>query len=136
MHALSSNTTTALEAPFLFSDAPAPEDPYGVSKWEAEQALWAVAAVRALAPGFQVWNLGTGQGVSVFEMIRAFEAASGRSVPFDVVARRPGDIAVCYADATQAEQDLGWRALRGLPEMMADAWRWQHQNPNGYQTPP
>lgn len=91
-----------------------------------------VAALRALAPGLQVWNLGTGQGVSVLEMIRAFEAASGRKVPYVVVNRRPGDIAICYADATKAQAELGWCAQRALPEMMASAWRWQHQNPNGY----
>ncbi|MGL5365345.1 MAG: UDP-glucose 4-epimerase GalE, partial [Plesiomonas shigelloides] len=58
--------------------------------------------------------------------------ASGRAVPYQVVARRPGDIAVCYAEPDLAAQELGWRAERGLPEMMADTWRWQSQNPNGY----
>lgn len=82
--------------------------------------------------GVFTFNLGTGQGYSVLEMVKAFEQASGRAVPYQVVARRPGDIAVCYAEPDLAAQELGWRAERGLPEMMADTWRWQIQNPNGY----
>lgn len=82
--------------------------------------------------GVFTFNLGTGQGYSVLEMVKAFEQASGRAVPYQVVARRPGDIAVCYAEPDLAGQELGWRAERGLPEMMADTWRWQSQNPNGY----
>ena len=82
--------------------------------------------------GAHVWNLGTGQGYSVLEMIRAFEAVSGQSVPFRIDARRPGDIATCYADPTKAEHELGWKAKRGLDEMMRDAWRWQSINPDGY----
>lgn len=97
-------------------------------------ALGHLAALNQLPQrlGFTAVNLGTGNGYSVLEMVQAFEAASGRSVPYQIVARRPGDIAVCYADPSSAEQILGWRATRGLAEMMADAWRWQHQNPNGY----
>lgn len=97
-------------------------------------ALGHLAALNQLPQrsGFTAVNLGTGNGYSVLEMVQAFEAASGRSVPYQIVARRPGDIAVCYADPSSAEQILGWRATRGLTEMMADAWRWQHQNPNGY----
>ncbi|MGL5237716.1 MAG: UDP-glucose 4-epimerase GalE [Plesiomonas shigelloides] len=82
--------------------------------------------------GVFTFNLGTGRGYSVLEMVKAFEQASGRAVPYQVVARRPGDIAVCYAEPDLAAQELGWRAERGLPEMMADTWRWQSQNPNGY----
>lgn len=82
--------------------------------------------------GVFTFNLGTGQGYSVLEMVKAFEQASGRAVPYQVVARRPGDIAVCYAEPDLAAQELGWRAELGLPEMMADTWRWQSQNPNGY----
>lgn len=94
-----------------------------------------VAALNYLAQspaGCFTWNLGTGQGYSVLEMIKAFEAASGCSIPFDVVARRPGDIATCYACPAQAESDLNWRATRGLAAMMADTWRWQKGNPEGY----
>lgn len=82
--------------------------------------------------GVFTFNLGTGQGYSVLEMVKAFEQASGCPVPYQIVARRPGDIAVCYAEPDLAAQELGWRAERGLPEMMADTWRWQSQNPNGY----
>lgn len=78
-------------------------------------------------------NLGTGQGYSVLEMIRAFEQASGKSVPYQIVGRRPGDIATCYADPAMASRVLDWRAKRGLAEMCADHWRWQSMNPNGYQ---
>jgi UDP-glucose 4-epimerase len=77
-------------------------------------------------------NLGTGQGYSVLEMVRAFEKASGRPVPYQVIGRRPGDIAVCYADPTRAKEVLGWRARKGLDEMCADHWRWQSSNPNGF----
>ncbi len=82
--------------------------------------------------GAHVWNLGTGQGYSVLEMVRAFEAASGRPIPYRLAPRRPGDIATCYSDPTKAERELGWKAQRGLAEMMRDAWRWQQMNPGGY----
>jgi len=75
--------------------------------------------------GLHVYNLGTGQGYSVLEIVRAFEQASGRTVPYQITARRPGDIASCYANAEKALQELGWKAERGLEEMCADAWRWQ-----------
>ncbi len=65
-------------------------------------------------------------------MIRAFEAASGKPVPYRIATRRPGDIATCYADPAKAERELGWKAQRGLDEMMRDAWRWQSMNPDGY----
>jgi UDP-glucose 4-epimerase len=82
--------------------------------------------------GAHVWNLGTGQGYSVLDMVRAFEDASGKPVPYRIAPRRPGDIATCYANPTKAARELGWKAERGLPEMMHDAWRWQQMNPNGY----
>ncbi|HWV62808.1 MAG TPA: UDP-glucose 4-epimerase GalE [Oxalicibacterium sp.] len=75
--------------------------------------------------GVQTYNLGTGCGSSVLQMIQAFEHASGRSIPYQVVARRPGDIAVCYADPSRAERELGWRAQRNIAQMCEDAWRWQ-----------
>lgn len=83
-------------------------------------------------PGCVAYNLGTGKGYSVLEMVRAFEKASGKPVPYKVVARRPGDVAQCYADPAFAERELGWRAEKGLEEMMVDAWRWQSGNPEGY----
>ena len=77
-------------------------------------------------------NLGTGRGYSVLETVRAFEQATGRKVPLEIVARRPGDIASCYADASLAARALGWRAKLGLEDMCRDAWRWQAANPDGY----
>jgi UDP-glucose 4-epimerase len=79
-----------------------------------------------------VWNLGTGQGYSVLEMVRAFEVATGKPVPYRMAPRRLGDIATCYADPTKAELELGWKARRGLEEMMRDTWRWLSMNPNGF----
>ncbi len=77
-------------------------------------------------------NLGTGTGYSVLDIVRAFEQASGRSVPYKIAPRRPGDIASCYADPQRAFELLGWRAERGLSAMCADTWRWQSGNPHGY----
>jgi len=78
------------------------------------------------------YNLGTGSGYSVLEMVAAFEKASGKNVPYQILPRRSGDIAECYADPVLAKADLGWQAELGLERMVADAWRWQSQNPNGY----
>ncbi len=93
-----------------------------------------LAALKALQTrtGTQVWNLGTGQGYSVLQIIQAFEAASGKSIPYRLVKRRPGDIASCYADPTKAATELGWSAKRDLFTMMFDSWRWQMTNPDGY----
>jgi len=77
-------------------------------------------------------NLGTGIGYSVLEMVKAFEKASGRLVPYEIIERRPGDIATCYADPTLAKELLGWQAKLGLAEMCSDHWRWQSMNPNGF----
>ncbi|MBP6700831.1 MAG: UDP-glucose 4-epimerase GalE [Halioglobus sp.] len=97
----------------------------------------ATGHLRALAtladnPGCITHNLGTGTGYSVLEMVAAFEAASGREIPYTIVPRRPGDIAECYADPGRARRDLGWSAQQSLAAMCADAWRWQQQNPSGY----
>ena len=81
----------------------------------------------ATSPGIVTYNLGTGRGNSVLEMVRAFERASGKAVPFQIVARRPGDIAACYADPGLAERELGWKAERDVAQMCADSWRWQSQ---------
>ena len=83
-------------------------------------------------PGLKVYNLGTGQGYSVFEMVEAFERASGKEIPYQVVERRPGDIAVCYADPSAANRELGWSAQFGLDRMCEDTWRWQSMNPEGF----
>lgn len=97
----------------------------------------AIGHVKALdkikdKPGVVPYNLGTGKGYSVLEMIAAFEAASGNKVPYQLVDRRPGDIAECYADPARAARELGWRAERELQQMMVDSWRWQSNNPEGY----
>lgn len=83
-------------------------------------------------PGVLTCNLGTGRGYSVLDMVRAFEAACGRAIPFRIVDRRSGDIAQCYADPSLARRELGWQATRDLGEMCADSWRWQSANPQGY----
>ncbi len=98
----------------------------------AEGHLRALEALE-MRTGINVWNLGTGKGYSVLEIVRAFEVESGRQVPCRIVPRRAGDIAICYADASKAERELGWVARRGLSEMMRDAWLWKVKNPNGYQ---
>jgi len=83
-------------------------------------------------PGLVIYNLGTGQGYSVLEMVRAIETASGQKVPYQIVERRPGDIASCFADPAFAEQEIGWKAEHELAEMAEDTWRWQSNNPDGY----
>lgn len=95
--------------------------------------LAALAELFRSGKGFTL-NLGTGRGYSVLEMIRAFEQESGRNVPYRIVDRRPGDIAVCYADPGRAWHVLDWRAKKGLAEMCADHWRWQSMNPRGFKT--
>ena len=87
----------------------------------------------ATRPGVVTYNLGTGRGYSVLEMISAFEKASGRKIPYQIVERRPGDIAVCFADPSKANFELGWIARRGIDEMCTDTWKWQSGNPHGYQ---
>jgi UDP-glucose 4-epimerase len=97
-------------------------------------ALGHIAALKRADRAAGIWtvNLGTGQGYSVLDIVKAFERASGRTIPYQVVARRPGDIAQCFADPTTAERELGWKASRGLEQMCADSWRWQSSNPDGY----
>src|SRR4051794_35593445 len=82
--------------------------------------------------GVDAFNLGTGKGYSVLEMVSAFEKAVGKEIPYKIVAPRSGDAAVCYADPTKAREELGWSARRGITEMCQDTWNWQSQNPNGY----
>lgn len=84
-------------------------------------------------PGVHIYNLGTGNGYSVLEMIHAFEQASGITIPYQITPRRAGDIATCYADPAKAERELGWHAQHDLAAMMQDAWHWQKNNPNGYE---
>ena len=83
-------------------------------------------------PDVYVYNLGTGHGCSVLDMIHAFSNAVGKEIPYVIKPRRPGDIATCYADPSKAKKELGWEAKRGIDEMCADGWKWQSMNPNGY----
>lgn len=82
----------------------------------------------------KVYNIGTGRGTSVLELVKAFETASGKEVPYQITPRRPGDIAACYADPGLAEAELGWRAELTIEDACRDAWNWQSNNPNGYET--
>ena len=82
--------------------------------------------------GLVTYNLGTGQGYSVLEMVKAFQQQSGQQVPYQIAPRRSGDVAACYADPELAAQELNWRAEKGLEDMCRDAWKWQSQNPDGY----
>ncbi|WP_082925948.1 UDP-glucose 4-epimerase GalE [Halomonas sp. G11] len=93
-----------------------------------------VKAIKKLekSGGLKIWNLGTGKGYSVLEMVDAFESVSGRNIPYYFQHRREGDVAVCWADVSLAEIELGWRAKRDLLDMVGDTWRWQIQNPEGY----
>jgi UDP-glucose 4-epimerase len=86
-----------------------------------------------LTSGMDTYNLGTGQGYSVLEMIETFKKASGKEIPYSLEARRPGDIAICYANTSKAREQLNWVAVKGIEEMCIDAWRWQLNNPNGYE---
>lgn len=81
---------------------------------------------------YRAYNIGTGQGVSVLQLVAAFQAASGKEIPYDIVARRPGDVGSCYADVTLAFTELGWEAKRSIDAACEDSWRWQSQNPDGY----
>lgn len=99
-------------------------------------AVGHVLALQKLAknPGVVTYNLGTGQGYSVLEIVKAFEKAAGKTIPYELVDRRAGDIAACYADPKLAADELGWTADRGIDEMCTDSWNWQSQNPNGFAT--
>ena len=97
-------------------------------------ALGHLAALEKVVAGKGAWtvNLGTGKGYSVLDFVKAFERASGRPIPYQIVDRRPGDVAQCYADPSLAAEMLGWRAQRDLQQMCADSWNWQQKNPDGY----
>ena len=91
-----------------------------------------VAALQHMKAGTNVYNLGTGSGTSVLEIIKAFSKACSRDLPYEIKPRRAGDIAACYADCSKAERELGWRAKLSIEQACADSWRWQSQNPNGF----
>ncbi len=125
-----------LESLSVFGDDYPTPDGTGVRDYihVVDLALGHVKALEKLTtnPGVVIYNLGTGNGYSVLDMVKAFEKASGKTVAYKIVARRPGDIAVCYANPAKAKQEMGWEATRGIEEMCNDAWRWQSDNPNGY----
>lgn len=97
-------------------------------------ALGHVKAIKKLQDkeGVSIYNLGTGNGYSVLQILHAFEKACGKTLPYEIKPRRAGDIATCYADPAKAKKELGWEAVRELDEMCEDSWRWQSNNPNGY----
>jgi UDP-glucose 4-epimerase len=99
-------------------------------------ALGHLKALERLAsnPGVVTYNLGAGRGYSVLEVVAAFEKASGKKIPYKIVGRRPGDVASYYADPTKAREELGWSTSRTMDEMCADVWRWQSNNPYGYES--
>jgi UDP-glucose 4-epimerase len=122
---------------FVFGDDYDTVDGTGVRDYIHVEDLAAghVAALEALTSTSEpvnIWNLGSGHGTSVLELLHAFERAVGRELPYEVVARRPGDVAVSYADPTKANTELGWRTKKSVDEMAADTWRWQSQNPHGF----
>ncbi len=121
----------------VFANDYPPPDGTGIRDYihVVDLALGHLKALDKLAsnPGVVTYNLGTGRGYSVLEVISAFEKACGKTIPYEVIERRPGDIASCYADPSKAQDDTGWSADRGIDEMCADTWRWQSRNPNGYE---
>lgn len=98
----------------------------------ADGHVKAVEYARRARPGCFAFNLGTGRGTSVLELVKAFESTTGRTVPYEILGRRPGDVAQMWADPSAANELLGWRASRSIEDMCRDGWRWQSQNPDGY----
>lgn len=126
-----------LEAVQVFgNDYPTP-DGTGVRDYihVVDLAIGHVKAIDKLKDkeGVSIYNLGTGVGYSVLQVVAAFEKACGKKIPYEIKPRRAGDIATCYSDASKAKRELGWVAERGLDEMCEDAWRWQSMNPNGFE---
>ena len=126
-----------LEKLHVFGDNYPTPDGTGVRDYihVVDLSLGHVKAVKVQSgkPGVHVYNLGTGKGTSVLELMHAFEKASGKEIPYVIDPPRAGDIAECWADASKAEKELGWKAERHIPEMCEDSWRWQSSNPNGFE---
>ena len=125
-----------LEKLHVFGDDYPTHDGTGVRDYihVVDLARGHIAALKKLETkcGLFVCNLGTGKGYSVFDVLHAYEKACGKTLPYVVDPRRPGDIAICYADPTKAKEELGWQAQYGIEEMCASSWKWQSMNPNGY----
>jgi UDP-glucose 4-epimerase len=126
-----------LEKLYVFGDDYDTKDGTGVRDYihVVDLARGHIAALEKLKEncGLVIYNLGTGTGYSVLEMVHAFEKVIGKKIPYEIVGRRPGDIAICYADPTKAREELGWEAQYTLEDMCRDSWRWQKNNPNGYE---
>ena len=126
-----------LECLGVFGDDYDTHDGTGVRDYihVVDLALGHVKALKKIEEkaGVCVYNLGTGNGYSVLDMVKAFGKACGKEIKYQIKPRRPGDIAACYADPAKAKAELGWEAERGLDEMCEDSWRWQSMNPNGYE---
>ena len=122
------------EKVFVFGDDYDTVDGTGVRDYihVVDLARGHVAALEHSQPGTHIYNLATGRGTSVLELIHAFETACGKQIPYEIVERRPGDVASSYADPTLAEQALGWTAQYTIDDICASSWKWQSQNPNGY----
>lgn len=120
----------------VFGDDYSTDDGTGVRDYihVVDLALGHLKALKKITQksGLTIYNLGTGRGYSVLEILRAFEIASGKKIPYKVVDRRAGDIAICFADPSRAKKELGWSANKDIQDMCADAWRWQSNNPDGY----
>jgi len=125
-----------LESVGVFGDDYDTPDGTGVRDYihVVDLAYGHVKAIRKLEDkaGVSIYNLGTGNGYSVLEMVKAFEKACKKTIKYEIKPRRPGDIAVCYADPAKAKAELGWEAIRGIEKMCEDSWRWQSENPEGY----
>ena len=93
-----------------------------------------VQALRHMKPGVSIYNLGTGHGYSVLDVVKAYSKACGKEIPYEIKPRRVGDIATCYSDPSKAKRELGWEAKYGIEEMCRDSYHWQSMNPDGYQT--
>ena len=122
------------EKVFVFGDDYDTIDGTGVRDYihVVDLARGHVAALEHSQPGTHIYNLATGRGTSVLELIHAFETACGKQIPYEIVERRPGDVASSYADPTLAEQALGWTAQYTIDDICASSWKWQSQNPDGY----
>ncbi len=125
-----------LEKLGVFGDDYPTHDGTGVRDYihVVDLAVGHVKALKKLAPGsgVNIYNLGTGNGYSVLDVLHAYEKACGKALPYEIKPRRPGDIATCYCDASKAKNELGWVAEKGIEEMCADSWKWQSMNPDGY----
>ena len=128
--------TGKLEVLGVFGDDYDTPDGTGVRDYihVVDLAIGHVKAIERLkaAPGVGTYNLGTGCGYSVLELVKAFTKVCQKEIPYVIKPRRPGDISTCYADVSLAKKELGWIAERGVDEMCEDSWRWQKNNPNGY----